>query len=152
MSNSFQPPQLQPTRLLCPPLSPRVCSNSCPRNRWCYLTISSSVTPSPFAFSLFPASESLVMSWLFELGSQSIGASATVPQMKIQGWFPLELTGLIPLQSKGFLGVFSRTTVRKYQFFSTQLSLRTNSHIHTWLLEKPRLCMDLCQQSDVSAF
>ena len=61
----------------------------------------------------------------------------SVLSMNIQDWFPLGLTGLIPLQSKGLSRIFSNTTVQKHQFFGTQLSLRSNSHIHTWLLEKP---------------
>ena len=70
---------------------------------------------------------------------QSIGASASalVRLMNIQGWFSLELTGLIFLLSKGFSRVFSNTTVQKHQFFSAQCSVRSNSHIHIWLLEKP---------------
>ena len=64
-------------------------------------------------------------------------ASASVLPMNIQGWFPLGLTGLIPLQSNGFSRVFSNTRVQKHQFFSAQLSLWSKSHIHTWLLEKP---------------
>ena len=59
------------------------------------------------------------------------------PPMNIQGWFPLGLTGLIPLQSKELSRVFSNTMVQKHQFFSAQLSSQSNSHIHTWLLEKP---------------
>ena len=59
--------------------------------------------------------------------------------MNIQGWFPLGFTGLISLQSKGLSRVFSSITVWKHQFFGTQSSLRSNSHIRTWLLEKPEL-------------
>ena len=65
--------------------------------------------------------------------------SASVPPMNIQGWFPLGSTGRISLQSKGLSRVFSNTTVQKHQFFGTQLSLWSNSHICTWLLEKPQL-------------
>ena len=87
----------------------------------------------------FPASVSFQMSQVFISGGQSIGASAlaSVLLMNIQGWFPLELTGLIYLQSKGLSRVFSNTTVQRHQFFGTQLCLWSNSHIHTWLLEKP---------------
>ena len=87
----------------------------------------------------FPASRSFLMNWLFASDSQSIGASAsasTLP-MNIQDWFPLSLTGLISLQSKGLSRVFSNTAVKKHQFFGTQLSLWFNFHMHTWLLEKP---------------
>ena len=86
--------------------------------------------------SSFPASGSFPVSQLFASGGQSIGALASVLPMNIQDWFPLEMTGLI-LLSKGLSRVFSNTTVQKHQFFSTQLSLWSNSHIHTWLLEKP---------------
>ena len=91
---------LQHTRLLCPPLSPRICSNSCPFSGWCRPTISSSVTPFSFCPQSFPASGCFPMSQLFKAGGQSIGASASVLPKNIQGWFPLRLTGLISLQSK----------------------------------------------------
>ena len=90
-----------------------------------------------WATSLFPASGSFPKSWLFASGGQSIGISASVLQMNIHGWFPLELTSLISFLSKGLSRVFSSTTVQKHQFFSTQPCLWSNSHIHTWLLEKP---------------
>ena len=64
-------------------------------------------------------------------------ASTSVLPMYIQGWFPLGLTGLISPLSKGLSRVFSNTTVWKNQFFGIQASLWSNSHIHTWLLEKP---------------
>ena len=87
----------------------------------------------------FPVSGSIPISQLFTSGGQNIGvsASASVLPMNIQGWFPLGWTGWISLQSKGLSRVFSNTTVQKHQFFSTQLSLWSISHIHTWLLEKP---------------
>ena len=137
VSNCLWPHGLQHTRLPCPLLSPGVCSNSCPLSQWCHPTISSSVTPFSSCPQSFPASESFPISWLFASGSQSIGASAStsVLPMNIQGWFPLELIGLI-LRSKGLSMVFSSTTVQKHQFFNAQLSSWFNSHIHTWLLEK----------------
>ena len=115
---------LQHTRLLCPSLSPRVCSNSCPLSLWCYWTISSSAAFS-FWLQSFPASGSFLMSWLFTSDRQSIGAPASASDlsMNIQGWFPLGLTGFISLQSKGLSRVFSNYTAQKHQFFSTQLSL-----------------------------
>ena len=96
-------------------------------------------SPSPPAFNPFPASGSFQMSQFFTLGSQSTGvsASASVLPMNIQDWFPLGWTDWISLLSKGFSRVFSNTTVQKHQFFSSQPSLYFNSHIHTWLLEKP---------------
>ena len=88
-----------------------------------------------------PASRSFPMSRLFTSGSQSIGASAlaSVLPMNIQDWFPLGLTGLISLLSKGLSRVCTSTTIQKYQFFNIQPSLWSNSHICTWLLEKPLL-------------
>ena len=93
----------------------------------------------PFSFcpESFPASRSFPVSQHYASGGQSIGASALVLPMNIQGWFPLELTGFISLLSEGFSRVFSSTTVQKHQFFSSQPSLWCNSHLYTWLLEKP---------------
>ena len=108
---------LTDARHLCPPLSSGVCSNPCPLSWWCYLTISSFVTPFSFCLQSFPASESFPMSWLFASGGQSIGASASVLPKNIQGWFPLGLIGLIFLLSKGLSRVFSNTTVQKHPFF-----------------------------------
>ena len=121
-----------------PSLSPGVCSNSCPLSWWDHPTISSSVIPFSSCLQCFPASGSFPVSQFFTSGGQSIGisASASVLPMNIQSWFPFQLTGLISLQSKGPLRVFSNTTARKYRFFGTQLSLQSTSHIHTWLLEK----------------
>ena len=136
------------TRLLCPPLSPGVCLHSCPiESVMLYLICC------PFSFCLqsFPASGSFPMGQLFISGGQSIGDS--VLPMNIQGWFLLGLTGLISLLSKGLSRVFSSTTIWKHQFFSTQLSLWTNSHICTWLLEKYSFdYVGLCWQSDISSF
>ena len=92
-----------------------------------------------FHFQSFPASGSFRMRKLFASGGQSIGvsASASVLPMNIQDWFPLRWTDWISLLSKGLARVFSNTTVQKHQFFSTQLSLKSNSHMHTCLLEIP---------------
>ena len=86
-----------------------------------------------------PASESFPMSHLFTWGGQSIGVSAlaSVLPMNTQNWSPLEWTGWISLQSKRLSRVFSNTTVQKHQFFGIHLSSQSNSHIHTWPLEKP---------------
>ena len=92
---TLQPHGLQHSRLLCPPLSPQVCSNSCPLSRWCYLTTSSSTVPFSYFIPSFPASGSFPVSRIFALGDQSVGASATGLPINIQGWFPLGLTGLI---------------------------------------------------------
>ena len=138
MSDSLWPHRLQHARLPCPSLSPRVCSNSSPSSRWCHLNISSTVIPFSPCLKSFPASGSFPINQFFSSGGQSIGASASasVLSMNIQDWFPLGLTGLISLQSKDLSRVFSNTAIQKHQFFSAQLSLWSNSHIHTWLLEK----------------
>ena len=100
--------------------------------------ISSPVAPFSSCIQFFLASGYFPMSWLFASGGQSIGASASalVFPMNIQGWFPLGLSGLISLQSKGLSRVFSSTIIWKHQFFGAQPSLWSNSHICTWLLEK----------------
>ena len=100
---------------------PNVWANSCPLSQWRHPNISSSVVLSPFLQS-FPASGCFPMSCLFASGAQSIGASASFLPMDIQDWFPLGLTSLISLLSKGLSRIFS-TTVQKHQFFSTQPSL-----------------------------
>ena len=139
MSDSLWLRALQWARLPCPSPSSGASSNSCPLSQWCYPTISSPVVPFSSSLQFFQASGSILMSRLFASGGQSIGASASasVLPMNIQDWFPLGLTGLISLKSKGLSKVFSNTTVQKHQFFGTQLSLWSNSCIHTWLLEKP---------------
>ena len=139
VSYSSQSHGLQQARLPCPPSSSRMCSNSCPLSQWCYPTISSSVIPFSSCLQSFPASRSFPMSWLLASGGQSIeaSASASVLPMNIQEWFSLGLTGLISLLFEGLSRVFSSTTIWKHQFFSAQPFLWSNSHIHTWLLEKP---------------
>ena len=138
VSNSLRPHEPQHARPPCPSPTPGVHPNSCPSSRWCHPTISSSVVPFSSCPQSFPASRSFPMSQLFTSGSQSIGVSASVSvfPMNIHGWFPLELTSLNSLLSKGLSRVFSNTTDQKHQFFSTQLSLWYNSHIHICLLEK----------------
>ena len=137
ISGSLWPQELQHARLPCPSPTPRACSNSCSLSQWCHPTISSSVIPFSFCLQSFPVSGSFPMSQFFTSGDQSIGVSASVLPMNIQDWFPLGWTGWISLQSKGLSRVFSNTTVQKHQFFGTQLYLWSNSHMHTWLLEKP---------------
>ena len=120
-------------------LIPRVHSNSCPLSWRCHPAISSSVIPFSSCPQSLPASESFPMSQLFASGGQSIGVSvsASVLPVNTQDWSPLGWTGWISLQSKGLSRVFSNTTVQKHQFFGIQLSSQSNSHIHSWLLEKP---------------
>ena len=139
MFDSLRPHELQHAGPPCPSPTPGVYPNSYPLSLWCHPTISSSVIPFSSCPQSFPTSGSFQASQLFTSGGQSIGvsASASVLPMNIQGWFPLGLTSLISLWSKGLSGVFSSTTVWKHQFFITQPSLWFDSHIHTWLLEKP---------------
>ena len=140
VSDSLQPHGLQHARMPCPSLTPGAYSNSWPSSQWCHPpSISSSVLPFSFHLQSFPASGSFPMSQLFTWGGQSTGvsASASVLPMNTQDQDPLGWTGWISLQSKGLSRVFSNTTVQKHQFFDTQLSSQSNSHIQTWPLEKP---------------
>ena len=136
--STLWPYGLQHGRFPCPSPTPRACSNTCPLSQWCHPTISSTVVPFSCLQS-FPASGAFPMSHFFPSGDQRIAvlASASVLPMNIQNWFLLGLTGWISLKSKTLSRVFSSTTIQNYQFFGTQLSLWSNSHIHTWLLEKP---------------
>ena len=135
-SDTLRPHESQHARPPCPSPTPRVHPNPCPLSWWCHPVISSSVVPFSYPQS-FPASGSFPMSQFFASGGQSIRAStsAVFLPMNIQDWFPLGWTSLITLQSKGLSRVFSNTAVQKHQFFGAQLSLYSNSHIHTWLLE-----------------
>ena len=139
VSDYLWPHESQHTRLPCPSSTPGVYSDSCPSSRWCHPAISSAVTPFSSCPQSLPASESFPMSQFFTWGVQSIGASASasVLPMNTQDWSSLGWTGWISLQSKGLSRVFSNTTVQKHQFFGCQPSSQSNSHIHTWPLEKP---------------
>ena len=138
VSNSLQPHEPQHARFPYPSSTPGVYPNSCPLHWWCHPAISSSVVPFSSSPQSFLASGSFQMSQLFSSGGQSIGVSAStsVLLMDTQDWSPLGWTGWISLQSKGLSKVFSNNTVQKHQCFSSQLSSQSNSHIHTWLLEK----------------
>ena len=138
VSDSLRPHELQHARPPCPSSTPRVHSDSCPSSQWCHPAISSSVVPFSSCRQSLPASEALPMSQLFAWGGQSTGVSALASFLpkKSQGWSPSQWTGWKSLQSKGLSRVFSNTTVQKHQFFSPQLSSQSNSHIHTWPLEK----------------
>ena len=135
---TLQPHGLQHAKLFCPSPSPGACSSSYPLSRWNHPVIWFSVVPFSSCLQSFSASGSFPMSQFFPSCGQSIGASASasVFPMNIQDWFPLGLTDWTSLPSKGLSRVFSNTTVQKHQLFSIQLSLWSNSHIHTWLLEK----------------
>ena len=139
MSNSLRPHEPQHTRPPCPSPTPWVHPNPCPLSWQCHPTISSSVVPFSSCPQSVPASGSFQMSQLFASGGQSTGVSASTSlfPMNTQDLSLLGWTGWISLKSKGLSRVFSNTTVQKHQFFSTQPSSQSNSHIHTWPQEKP---------------
>ena len=139
VSDSLQPHVLHHARPHCLSPTRRVHPNSCPSIQWCHPAISSSDIPFSSCPQSLPASESFPMSQLFAWGGQITGISALASFLtkNTQDWSPLEWTGWISLQSKGLSRVFSNTTVQKNQFIGAQLSLQSNSHVHTWLLEKP---------------
>ena len=138
VSDSLRPHESQHARPPCPSPAPGVYSDSRPSSPWCHPAISSSIVPFSSCPQSLPASESFPMSQLFAWGGQSttVSALASFLPKKSQGWSS-EWTGWISLQAKGLSRVFSNTTVQKYQFFGAQLSLQSNSHIHTWPQEKP---------------
>ena len=145
---------LQRARLPCPLPTPRACSNSCPSSQWCHPTLSSSVIPFSSCLQSFPALGSFLMTQFFASGGQSIGASASasILPMNIQDWFPLGLTGLISLQSKRLLRVFSITTIWKPQFFALSLLYGPAlTSVHDYWNHSFEY-MDLCWQSDGSVF
>ena len=139
VSNSLRPHQLEHARPPYPTPTLGAHPNPCPLSWWCHPTVSSSVVPFSSCPQSSPVTGSFQMSQLFTSGGQSIGisASASVLPINSQGWFPLGLIGLISLLFMGLSRVFSNTTIQKHQFFSAQLSSQSNSHIHTWPLEKP---------------
>ena len=154
VSESLWPPGPQHARLPCPSPYPGVCSDSCPLSQWCHPTISSSVVPLSSCLQSLPASGSFPMSQLFASGDQSFGASASasVLPMNIQGWFPLGLTGLISLQSKGLAGVFSNTTVWSISSVLSPLYGPTLTSLLDCWKNHSFDCTDLCRQNNVSAF
>ena len=135
----FETPWITARQASCTSPTPGVRSNSRPLSRWCHPAISSSVIPFSSCPQSLPASHSFPMSQLFTWSGQSIGISAlaSVLSMNTQDWSTLEWTRWISLQSKGLSRVFSNTTVQKHQFFGAQPSSQSNSHIHTWPMEKP---------------
>ena len=139
VSDSLRPHELQHARPNCPSPTPGVHPNSCALSQWYHPAISSSLVPFASCPQFLPVSGSFPMRQLFAWGGQSIGVSAlaSVLPMNTQDWSPLGWTAWISLQSKGLSGVFYNTVLQKHQFFSTQLSSQSNSHIHTWPQEKP---------------
>ena len=153
MSNSLQPHGLPHARLPCPSPTPRACSNSCPLSRWCHPTIWSSVIPLSSCPQSFPASGSFPFKsvlhimwpkyWNFSFSISSSNEYSGLISFKID-WFDLlviqgTLKSLLWHYSSkaSYLQQHHHITVQKHQFFSTQSSLWSNSHIHTWPLEKP---------------
>ena len=139
VSDSLQTHELQHARPPCPSPTPGVYSNPCPSSWWCHPAISPSIVPFSSCPQSLPATGSFPVSQLFAWGGQSIGVStsASVLPMNTQDWSPLGWTGWISLQSKGLSRVSSNTRVQRHQFFGSKLSSQSNSHIHTWPLEKP---------------
>ena len=137
-SDSLQPHESQHARPPCPSTTLGAYPTSCSSSRYCHPAISASVIPFSSCPQSLPASESFPISQLFTWGGQSIGvsASASVLPMNTQDWSPLEWTGWISLQSKGLSSLLQHHS-SKASFFSIQLSSQSNSHIHTWPLEKP---------------
>ena len=131
VSDSLQPHVLQHFRHPFPSQSPRVCPSSCPLHWWCHPATSPSDALFSFFPQNFPASQTFPMSWLFTSDDQNTGASASVLPKNIQGWFPLRLTDLISLLSKGLLGVFCSTTVWRHQHFGALPSSWSSSHNST---------------------
>ena len=133
VTESLWPHWLHHNKPPCPSPTPGAYSNTCPSSQWLHPTISSCVIPFSSCPQSFPASGSFVMIQFFTSGDQTIGisASAAVLPINIQDWFPLGWTVLISLQSKVLSRVFSNNTMKNHQFFSTQLSLLSNCHIHT---------------------
>ena len=138
VSDSLRPRGLQHTRLPCPSATPRAYSNSCPSSWWCHLTISSSVSPFSSFLQSFPALESFPMSQFFASGGQvlefQLHISPSNEYLRITS-FRIDRLDLLAVQ--GTLKSLLNTTVQKHQFFGTQLSLWSNAHNHTRLLEKP---------------
>ena len=144
VSDSLRPHEPQHAKASLSITNSRSSPKLIPSSQWCHPAISSSVVSFSSCSQSLPASGSFPMSQLFARGAQIIGVSAlaSVLPMNTQDWSPSEWTGWISLQSKGLSRVFSNTTVQNQQFFGTQLSSQSNSHIHTWPLEKPLPWLD----------
>ena len=156
MSDSLQPDGLKHTRPPCPSPTPGACSNSCPLSWWCHPTISSSVVPFSSHLQSFPASGSFPMSQFFVTGGQSIEASSSFLPVNIHGWFPLGLTGLISCCPRDSHQSSSAPQFKSINslVLSTKVFLSgpTLTSIHDYWKNHRFDYMDLCWQSDVSAF
>ena len=143
VSDSLWPHGLQHTRSPCPSPSPRACSNSLPLSRWCHPTILSPVIPFSSCLQFFPASRSFLINQLHIRWPKYWSLSFSIsPSNEYSGLISFRIDCLDLLAVQGISKVFSNTTVQKHQFFGIQPSLWSNSHIHTWLLEKPQLWLD----------
>ena len=137
VSNSLRPHESQHARPPCPPPTPGVHPDPRPSSQWCHPAISSSVVPFSSCPQSLPTSESFPMSQLFAWPKYWCFSFSIIPSKEIPGLISFRMDWLDPLQSKGLSRVFSNTTVQKHQFFCTQPSSQSNSHIHTWPLENP---------------
>ena len=154
MSDSSWPRGVQHPRLPCPSPSPWICSNSCSLGWWCYPTISSSVVPFSSCPQPFPASGFFPMSRLFSGLTIGASASALALPVNIQDWFPLGLTGLVSLLSKGLSRVFCWRRPQFESISSSGLSLLYGpafTFVHNYWKNQSFDYTDFCQQSDVSA-
>ena len=155
MSNSLRLRGLQHTRFPCPSPSPRVWSDSCSLSPWCHPTISYSVTLLSFCPQSFPASGSFPMTWLFMLVPKYWSLSFSISPSNEYSWLiSLRINWFDLFAVQGFSRVFSNTTIQKHQFFGTQSSFHspTLTSVHDYWKNHSFDYMDLCQQSDVSAF
>ena len=155
MSNSLRPRGLQHTRFPCPSPSPRVWSDSCSLSPWCHPTISYSVTLLSFCPQSFPASGSFPMTWLFMLVPKYWSLSFSISPSNEYSWLiSLRINWFDLFAVQGFSRVFSNTTIQKHLFFGTQCSFHspTLTSVHDYWKNHSFDYMDLCQQSDVSAF
>ena len=138
VSNSLPPHELQYARPPFPSPTPKVHPKPRPSSQWCHPTISSSVVPFSSYPQSLPASGSFQMNQLFTSGGQRIGVSASIsPSNEHSGLISFRMDWLDLLAVQGTLKSFFNITVQKHQFFGAQPSSQSNSHIHTWVLEKP---------------
>ena len=137
VSDSLRPHGLQHARPPCPSPTPGVYPNSCPLNWWCQSNISSLCCPLLFPPSILPSIRVFSNESVLRIRWPKYSSFTISPSMNNQHWFLLGLTGLISFLFKVLSSVFSNTIIQKHQFFCAQPSLRSKTHIHTWLLEKP---------------
>ena len=143
VSDSLCPHELQHVKLPCQPPTPKACSNSCPLSQWFHPTLSSSIFSFSSCLQSFPASGSFPVSPFFCIRWPKYWSFTISPSNEYSGLISFRMwAGWISLQFKGLSRVFYNTTVQKHQFFGAQPSSQSNSHIHTWPLEKPKPWLD----------